>query len=254
MQAPAYVRFIVPLGQPEDWDVRPLRFPTAFAFVGNGCLLVLELVAGRILAPTTGVSLYTWTSIIGVVLAGISLGSWLGGKIADRRPGRSVLSMQFLLSAIASALVIVFANNLDAVSAPFSWPIIWQVLWLSTIVFFIPSVLIGAVTPMIVKLALSSLDSTGRVVGRIRAAAELGAIVGVFATGFVLVSAFGTKSIVAGVAITLLALAIFSNPVWGVVRSRVRQPATVGDGRRAAPAGAERSVSASAEEPSGGGS
>jgi nitrate/nitrite transporter NarK len=236
MRAPASLRFIIPLGPPEAWDVRPLRFPTAFAFVGNGCLLVLELVAGRILAPSVGVSLYTWTSVIGVVLAGLSLGSWLGGKIADRRPGRSVLSLQFLLSAIASGLVLVFANELDAVSAPFSWPTIWQVLWLSTIVFFVPSVLLGTVTPMIVKLSLSSLDATGRVVGRIRAAAELGAIVAVFATGFVLISAFGTKSIVAGVAITLLALAIFSSPVWGLLRSRVRREASVPAGQGPAPA------------------
>ena len=95
---------IIPLGPPDPQDVRPLRFPGVFAFVGSGCLLVLELVAGRILAPSIGVSLYTWTSVIGVVLAGLSLGNWLGGKIADRRPGRSVLSLLYLLSAIASGL------------------------------------------------------------------------------------------------------------------------------------------------------
>src|SRR4051794_18419990 len=106
MRPPAW--FILPLGEPDPRDTRPLRFPGVFAFLGNGCLLVLELVAGRILAPTVGVSLYTWTAVIGVVLAGISLGSWVGGKIADRRPGRSVLSLQFLLGAAASALVLVF--------------------------------------------------------------------------------------------------------------------------------------------------
>jgi predicted MFS family arabinose efflux permease len=193
-----------------------------FAFLGNGCLLVLELVAGRVIAPTVGVSLYTWTAVIGVVLAGISLGSWVGGKIADRRPARSVLSLLFLSSAGAAALVLVFDSNLDSVAAPFSWPTIWQVLWLSTIVFFLPSVLIGTVTPMIIKLALSSLDVTGRVVGRIRAAAELGAIAGVFLTGFVLISVFGTRSIVAAVAITLAVLGLASNPLWAMARTRTR--------------------------------
>ncbi len=53
------------------------------------CTLVLELVAGRVLAPYVGVSLYTWTSIIGVVLAGISGGAWAGGRLADRRPAAS---------------------------------------------------------------------------------------------------------------------------------------------------------------------
>lgn len=216
----ALARFILPLGPPGPWDARPLRFPEAFAFLANACLLVLELIAGRILAPTVGVSLYTWTAVIGVVLAGLSLGSWLGGKIADRRPGRSVLSIVFFLSAAASALVLVFENNLDAVAAPFTWPTIWQVLWLSTLVFFLPAVLIGAVTPMIVKLSLSSLDVTGRVVGRIRGAAELGGIVGVFLTGFVLISAFGARSIVACVAIMLALLGVLSSPVWTALALR----------------------------------
>jgi predicted membrane-bound spermidine synthase len=220
MSAPSRAWFILPVGEPDPRDARPLRFPSAFAFLANGALLVLELIAGRILAPTVGVSLYTWTAVIGVVLAGISLGSWLGGKVADWRPGRSILSLEFLLCALASALILVFESNLDSVAASFSWPTIWQVLWLATLVFFLPSVLIGMVTPMIVKLSLNSLDATGRVVGRIRGAAELGAILGVFLTGFVLVEAFGTRTIVATVAITLAVLAVLSNPLWSVVYDR----------------------------------
>jgi predicted membrane-bound spermidine synthase len=216
---------ILPVGTPDPRDSRPLRFPGVFAFLGNGALLVLELVAGRVLAPAVGVSLYTWTAVIGVVLAGISLGSWVGGKVADWRPSRSILSIQFLLSAGASALVLVFDSNLESVAAPFSWPTIWQVVWLATLVFFLPSFLIGTVTPMIIKLSLSSLDVTGRVVGRIRAAAELGAIAGVFLTGFVLIQAFGTRSIVATVAIALAVLGILANPIWGIALGRARASA-----------------------------
>jgi MFS family permease len=220
MSAPAW--FILPLGPPDDRDVRPLRFPGVFAFLANGCLLVLELVAGRILAPEVGVSLDTWTAVIGVVLAGLVLGNWLGGVLADRRPGRSVLSLLFLASAAASALVLVFQSSLDTIAAPVEWATILQVTWLTTIVFFLPSLLIGTITPMIVKLSLSSLETTGRVVGRIRAAAELGGIAGVFLTGFVLIEAFGTRSIVATVAIMLAVLGILANPIWTVAFSRAR--------------------------------
>ena len=55
-------------------------------FIASFCTLVIELVAGRIMAPYVGVSLYTWTSIIGVVLAGISVGAYVGGLLADRYP------------------------------------------------------------------------------------------------------------------------------------------------------------------------
>lgn len=58
--------------------------PYAIVFVSSACIMILELTAGRIVAPYVGVSLYTWTSIIGVVLAGISLGNYIGGRLADR--------------------------------------------------------------------------------------------------------------------------------------------------------------------------
>ncbi|MEX2556546.1 MAG: fused MFS/spermidine synthase [Actinomycetota bacterium] len=214
------------LSQGEPPHGERLRFPGVYAFVGSGCLLVLELVAGRILAPTIGVSLYTWTSIIGVVLAGISLGNWLGGRIADRAPGRATLSSLYLLSALTSALILAFSRDLGKIAAPHTWPAITQVLWLTTLLFFIPSTLLGTMTPMLIKLSLRSLGATGRVVGRIQAAATLGSIVGTFLTGFFLISWFGTRAIVAGVSGALLVLGAFSNPIW-TRRSRMTVAAVV---------------------------
>ncbi len=69
-------------------------------FIASFCTLVIELVAGRIMAPYVGVSLYTWTSIIGVVLAGISIGAYLGGRIADRYPRSLTLGWLLFLSGI----------------------------------------------------------------------------------------------------------------------------------------------------------
>jgi predicted membrane-bound spermidine synthase len=198
----------------EKEDLRPLRFPGTFAFIGSGCLLVLEIDAGRILAPAIGISLYTWTSVIGVVLAGISLGNWLGGRLADRRPGRSILSYEYLAGGIASGLILIISRDLARIDAPSGWPADLQVLWLAVALVFLPSLVLGMVTPMIVKLSLSSLGETGRVVGRIQAAASLGSICGVFLAGFFLISAFGTRAIVADVTVLLLVLAVASNPFW----------------------------------------
>jgi spermidine synthase len=208
-----------------EGDVRPLRFPGTFAFIGSFCLLVLEIDAGRILAPSIGVSLYTWTSVIGVVLAGISLGNWLGGRLADRRPGRSILAYEYLAAAIASGLILVLSRDLSSVAAPGSWPADLQVLWLAVLLFFLPSTLLGMVTPMIVKLSLSSLEETGRVVGRIQAAASAGSILGVFLAGFFLISAFGTRAVVADAAILLLVLAVASNPFWEELPERAARAA-----------------------------
>ena len=69
----------------------PLWRPALITFISSACMMVLELVAGRIIAPYVGVSLYTWTSVIGIVLAGMSLGNYLGGRLADRRASLRLL-------------------------------------------------------------------------------------------------------------------------------------------------------------------
>src|SRR4030065_1904915 len=78
------------------------------AFTSSFCVMVIELVAARILAPQIGVSLYTWTSIIGVILTGIALGNYIGGKIADKYPHPSVLVAIFLVGSLATIAILPF--------------------------------------------------------------------------------------------------------------------------------------------------
>jgi MFS family permease len=197
-----------------------------FAFVGSGCLLVLEIVAGRLLAPTLGVSLYTWTSVIGVVLAGVSLGNVAGGRIADRWPARSTLALLYLAASVASLAILALVPYVDSLQLPGGAPAILQVLWLNAILFLVPSTLLAAPTPVLTRLSLHRVEEGGRVVGRIQAAASAGSIVGTFLTGFLLISAFGTRRIVAGVAVALLLLAVASRPPW--LRGRVFELGSLG--------------------------
>ncbi|HEX4520699.1 MAG TPA: fused MFS/spermidine synthase [Gaiellaceae bacterium] len=183
-----------------------------FAFVGSGCLLVVELVAARLIAPTLGVSLYTWTSVIGVVLGGVSVGNYIGGRLADRRPSYATLAAIYLVAAGTVLLVLGLLPHLDAIELPTSAPALIQVLWATAVLFLLPSIALGAPTPLLTRLSLGSVEETGRVVGRIQGAAALGSIVGTFATGFFLIEWFGTRDIVAGVAAILLILAALA---WG---------------------------------------
>lgn len=68
-------------------------------FISNACVMTIELVAGRIIAPYVGVSLFTWTSVIGVILAGMSAGNFIGGKLTDRYASRLVLGALFALAS-----------------------------------------------------------------------------------------------------------------------------------------------------------
>jgi spermidine synthase len=179
-------------------------------FIASFCTLVIELVAGRIMAPYVGVSLYTWTSIIGVVLAGISIGAYLGGRIADRYPHSSTLGWLLFFSGLGAFSISPLTNLVGG--AQFHTTLMSRILLITAIVFFVPSCLLGMISPVVVKLTLNNLDRTGNVVGKIYAFSTLGSILGTFATGFFLISWIGTRSILLTIGIILIVSAlIFGN-------------------------------------------
>jgi spermidine synthase len=177
------------------------------AFTASACTLIIELVAGRIMAPLIGVSLYTWTSIIGVVLAGISLGNFLGGKLADRYASRRMLGIQFLVSGLTSLSILLTASLFATWKGPSTFPLMARIVLFTAAIFFLPSMVLGTVSPMLVKLTLRDLSRSGDIVGKIYAVSTAGSIVGTFVTGFWLVSMFGTRAIILGVSLLLLLLA-----------------------------------------------
>ena len=178
-------------------------------FVASFCMLVIEIVAGRIMAPYVGVSLYTWTSIIGVVLAGISIGAYLGGLIADRYPRPSTLGWLLFVSGLGAFSISPLTNLLG--EAQFQTSLMVRILLITTMIFFIPSCLLGMISPVVVKLTLKNLAKTGNVVGKIYAFSTLGSILGTFATGFFLISWMGTRNIL----MTVGAILIICAPIFG---------------------------------------
>lgn len=191
-------------------------------FTTTAAVLVLEILAGRLLAPYVGVTLETYTGIIGTVLAGISLGSWYGGRLADRVDPRRLLGPTIVLGgvlAIAALPIITLVGPALASRSPVA------IVTLAFLGFFAPAAVLSAVTPTVVKLQLASLAETGQVVGRLSALATAGAIFGTFVTGFVLVSAFPTRPIVVGVGglLVLAGLGLW----WWLRPSGERSPASL---------------------------
>jgi predicted membrane-bound spermidine synthase len=153
------------------------------------------------------VSIYSWTSIIGVILAGLSLGNWLGGHWADRGAGERSVGVVLLLAAlfsVASLLLlglvapVLQASELDLISSSFLYVLA---------MFFVPAVLLGIVTPVLTTAALRLDQRIGHIVGRMHALAALGSILGTFVTGYFLVQYFGTRMVVLGSALCLALLA-----------------------------------------------
>ncbi len=177
--------------------------------VANADIMVLELVAGRLVARYLGQSLYTWTSIIGVVLAGMSVGAYLGGRLADRYAPPKLLAILFGLAGVA-CLGILPLNTWAG-----TWEFLRGLSWASrilvhiTVTFVLPCILLGAIGPVVTRFALRYMKAPGRGLGLIYAAAAAGSVGGTFLTGFFLLAVLGNSAIVYGVAalLTLLALA-----------------------------------------------
>lgn len=181
------------------------RLAHALVFIASAAVLVLEILAGRLLAPYVGVTLETFTGIIGVVLAGIAVGTWQGGRLADRLDPRPLVPLAFGLGgalSIMSVPLIRVAGDAGLGDGPAA------VVVLTALAFFLPAAVLSAVSPLVVKLRLRSVNHTGQVVGRLSAVGTAGSLTGVFLTGFVFIARFPITPIVMGVGASLVSIGV----------------------------------------------
>ena len=188
-------------------------------FCTSAAVLVLEILAGRLMAPYTGVSLQTYTGIIGTVLAAIAVGTALGGQLADRIDPSRLLGPTLILGGALAWLSLPMLSWLGPNTGRGAVSIVVLTAW----AFFLPAAVLSAASPMVAKLRLASLDQTGSVVGGLSAAGTTGALFGTFATGFVLIAAMPTRPIVLSVG---AALVIGGLALWWRFATRMPSPRT----------------------------
>jgi len=176
-------------------------------FGGGAIGMVLELVGSRLLAPYFGNSLFVWTSLIGVMLGFMSLGYFLGGRLADKHVDTKYLFWILLGAAASVALIAVTqAAVLPALSKSSSVRLFSVIS--AAILFAIPSTLLGMVSPYCIRLRMHSVEDSGATVGSLYALSTLGSIAGTFAAGFWLISVFGSLNLVMLIAIALALLSL----------------------------------------------
>jgi MFS family permease len=174
-------------------------------FFASAAVLVLEILAVRLLAPHLGVTLEVTTGVIGTVLAGIAIGTWLGGRLADAMDPRRLLGPILILGgvlAIAVIPIVTLAASMGLSPDPAG------ILLFAGAAFFLPAAVLSAASPTVVKLQLRHLSETGSVVGRYSALGTAGAIAGSFATGFILVAALPTRPIIIGLGLALVVVGV----------------------------------------------
>ena len=175
-------------------------------FLANAVGMILELVASRILSPYFGNSNIIWTSIIGIILLSGSIGNYIGGKIADRKNVKDCLKFILLFSAIFIFIIPMIQNEV------LSWLIVLITnikigAILSTIILFlVPSIFLGCITPIILKLKVNSIENVGKVSGNLYAISTIGGIVGTFLGGFWLIPYVGSVYILYLLSVILIIL------------------------------------------------
>ena len=190
--------------------------------------LVVEIVAGRMLAPYVGMSLYTWTSVIAVVLAGFSAGHWVGGRWAEWPAPRALMANGWAMMAAAlttAGAVFLLRVTAGPVITVLDDPVT-AIVVLTFLVFFLPSFFAGIPAPILSKIAVDrNPDQAGRALGAMFASGAWGAILGSLAAGFVFISWLGSVGTLVVVTVVYVAVAAYSMQQAGVARGWVTQAA-----------------------------
>ena len=164
----------------------------------------VELLGGRILAPYFGSSIYVWGSIITIFMMALSVGYLIGGRLSLHQPSLFRYGLFFIVAAIALTPVIVFANAwMDAVFIRIEDPRYGSLI-ASTVLFFIPTAILGMIAPYSVRLVVESTTTSGQVAGALYFVSTLGSALGTLMTSFYLVLWFDMNTIISVMIAALL--------------------------------------------------
>ncbi len=212
------------------------RGAVALVFGSSAAVLVVELVALRLLAPYLGLTLETSTLVIGLALSAIALGSWGGGRAADRVPPRRTLGPLLGVSGVVVALTpLLVRGGAESGAGTLVVPA-------AIVTIVVPGALLSAITPMVTKLQLTSLEETGTVVGRLSGIATAGSIAGTVVTGFFLISLVPVSAILVALGVTLVLCGVLVDwrvRGWRTVAAPVALVLLGGLGAAAAPGGCD---------------
>ncbi|MBV8529390.1 MAG: fused MFS/spermidine synthase, partial [Candidatus Dormibacteraeota bacterium] len=187
-------------------------------FIAGASSLAIEICASRLLAPYFGNSTVVWANVIGLILIYLSVGYWLGGRLADRHPTPRALGVVLLLAAASIAVLPFIAQpflnlavrGLNALSVG----VVIGSFFSTLLLFAVPVSLLGMVSPFALRLSLPDVSRAGRTSGRLSSLATIGAIAGTFGAALLLIPAIGTQRtmLTAALATALATLPLLIRP------------------------------------------
>lgn len=184
--------------------VLPRPVITCMAFISGFCIMTIEMLGARILAPYFGGSLSVWGSIITIFMLALALGYLIGGRLSTRNPNSVTFAMFFIGAAVFSLPVILFADNvMEPIFLAIEDPR-YGSLFASIFLFFIPTSILGMISPYSVRLMVDTHEHSGHMAGLLFFISTIGSAVGTLATSFYFVLWFEVNQILWGSVVALV--------------------------------------------------
>lgn len=200
-------------------------FLYVLVFISGMTSLALEMCASRLLGAYFGTSLYIWGVLIGLILLYLTLGYFLGGRLADRHPSEAMLCLLTATAAFFTSLLTFISPDILAWSitgmAEISVSIFLSSLLGTMLLFSVPVTLLGMVSPFAIRLVTRDIRSTGRESGSLYALSTCGSIIGAFLPVLWLIPTFGVQR-----TLLILGALLFAASLWGL-RPRLLRPAFI---------------------------
>lgn len=203
-------------------------------FVAGACSLAVEVSASRLLAPYFGDTLFVWANLIGLILLYLTIGYYVGGRFADRYPSTRVFYTLSIVAAFFIALVPFIAQPVlswtQALFASNPLGVFYGSLISVILLFVIPTILLGCVSPFAIRLSIEQTGSSGRIAGKLYAISTVGSMFGTFLPVLLFLPNIGTAKtfLTFGLALllsSLLGLWLARAEQTGTVSSQLAQPA-----------------------------
>jgi len=177
------------------------------AFLAGALLMALELVGSRVLAPFFGGSIFVWGSLIGVFLAAMSLGYYMGGRLVDRCPSPFLLSGFIFVSGLFVLLLPRYGDSIADRILLADYGNRMNPLLACLLLFFVPGMLMAVTSPFVIRLTALTIEHVGRTAGVVYAISTVGSIAGTLGTAFYLIPTLGTRALLYVIGVTLVATA-----------------------------------------------
>ncbi|HLI07299.1 MAG TPA: fused MFS/spermidine synthase [Ktedonobacteraceae bacterium] len=184
-------------------------------FISGMTSLALEMCASRLLGAFFGTSLFIWAGLIGLILIYLTVGYFLGGRIADRHPSPQLLCIITAVAALSISLLPfvsqgVLTWSITAIEQV-SVSVFLSSLFGAILLFAIPVTLLGLVSPFAVRLVTKEVRQSGRSSGSLYAISTLGSILGAFLPVLWLIPTFGVRR-----TLLILGALLFAASLWGI--------------------------------------